>query len=410
MNLQSQLSQRVCPLCRDGEMNTFYNLDNVPVHSVRLLRSVREAEQIQRGSINLGYCPICGFISNSSFNPEFQDYSNSYESTQACSPTFGSFEYQLANQLVEHCHLYNKDIIEIGCGQGEFISLLCEIGQNRGTGFDPAFDPLNNSFKKSERVTIIPDFFTGNFPIEKPDFIICKMTLEHIRDVSGFIGSIRRMIGDRTDIDVFFQVPDVRRILKETAFWDIYYEHCSYFSPGSIARLFRLHGFEIGALWYAYGDQYIMLIAHLNKGLRISDLRENEYMIITPHEVDTFSRRVPEVIDEWRRTITDSVCQGERIVLWGSGSKGVAFLTTLGISHEIPYTVDINPRKQGTFMAGTGQKIVMPGFLQEYRPDKVILMNPVYHEEVRCILKDIGLFPQILIAEISNDNSKSTVF
>ena len=35
--------------------------------------------------------------------------------------------------------LRGKDIIEIGCGKGEFLLLLCEMGNNRGTGFDPGF-------------------------------------------------------------------------------------------------------------------------------------------------------------------------------------------------------------------------------------------------------------------------------
>ena len=36
-----------------------------------------------------------------------------------------------------------------------------------------------------------------------------------------------------------FELPDSRRVFDEVAFWDIYYEHCSYFTPGSLARLFR---------------------------------------------------------------------------------------------------------------------------------------------------------------------------
>ena len=29
---------------------------------------------------------------------------------------------------------------------------------------------------------------------------------------------------------MFFQVPDMSRVLRDLAFWDIYYEHCSYFT------------------------------------------------------------------------------------------------------------------------------------------------------------------------------------
>jgi hypothetical protein len=62
------------------------------------------------------------------------------------------------------------------------------------------------------------------------------MTLEHIAPTGDFVGAVRRAVGDDPQTVVFFQVPDVIRILKEQAFWDIYYEHCNYFSAGSLAR------------------------------------------------------------------------------------------------------------------------------------------------------------------------------
>ena len=37
----------------------------------------------------------------------------------------------------------------------------------------------------------------------------------------------------------------MRRVLEEGAFWDIYYEHCSYFTLGSHARLFRRAGLDV---------------------------------------------------------------------------------------------------------------------------------------------------------------------
>jgi hypothetical protein len=74
----------------------------------------------------------------------------------------------------------------------------------------------------------------------------------------------------------------------------------------------------------------------------------------------------------------------------------VAFLTTLGINEEIGYVVDINPFKHGTYMAGTGHEIVPPDFLQGYRPDVVIVMNPVYRDEIRQSCADMGLAPVIL--------------
>ena len=75
------------------------------------------------------------------------------------------------------------------------------------------------------------------------------------------MAQVRAAIGDRTDTVVLFELPDVLRVLRDAAFWDVYYEHCSYFSPGSLARLFRLTGFEVLRLEMDYDDQYILLEA-----------------------------------------------------------------------------------------------------------------------------------------------------
>ena len=250
-----------CPACGAENVQIFYSKKNIPVHSVRLIWSRDEAMQFQNGEMDLAHCPACGFIFNLSYHPELQDYSAEYESTQAYSPTFNTFAYRLAQNLIERYDLRGKKIIEIGSGQGEFLSLLCELGENQGTGFDPAYESSRLVVKNSDRVEIIPDYYSEKYSGYKADFVCCKMTLEHIRDVANFISQVRRSIGDQHDVTVFFQVPDVDRILDEISFWDIYYEHCSYFTKGSLGGLFRRQGFNVNALWRDYGDQYLMIDA-----------------------------------------------------------------------------------------------------------------------------------------------------
>jgi C-methyltransferase C-terminal domain len=58
--------------------------------------------------------------------------------------------------------------------------------------------------------------------------------------------------------------------------------------------------------------------------------------------------------------------------------------------------VDINPHKHGRFMPGTGQEIVAPEFLVGYGPTDVLVMNPIYTEEIRQNLARLGLAPMLL--------------
>ncbi len=76
----------------------------------------------------------------------------------------------------------------------------------------------------------------------------------------------------------------------------------------------------------------------------------------------------------------------------------MAFLTTLGNWYEVAYAVDINPLKHGTFMAGTGQEVVSPETLRDYKPDAVIVMNPVYCREIGEQLEGLGVKAELLTA------------
>ena len=88
----------------------------------------------------------------------------------------------------------------------------------------------------------------------------------------------------------------------------------------------------------------------------------------------------------WLSRLREWAAAGQRTVLWGSGSKAVAFLTTLDVHDEIEHVVDINPYRVGKFLPGSGQKIVEPAFLRDYRPDNVVIMNPIYRHEISCEL------------------------
>lgn len=392
--------ENTCPACgRDG-MIDIYKKENVPVHSVVLLKTRESAMHYPTGNIRLGFCPTCGFIANLAYDSHLQDYSTEYESTQAYSATFTEFSRRLAEQLIDRFDLHQKQIIEIGCGQGEFISQLCEVGDNYGIGIDPAYEADREACTSSKRVSFIKDFYSEKYSSLPTDVLICKMTLEHIPDVAQFVRMVRNSVASNPKTRVFFQIPDVTRILSEMAFWDIYYEHCSYFSLGSLGRLFRSSGFEIAGLWKDYDDQYLMIDAYpQEKSLSALYPGENDLDVLS-EQVRNFRSDVKNPIAFWQRLLHDHFQQGHRVVIWGSGSKGVAFLTTLGIREEIRYTVDINPLKHGTFMAGTGQEVISPEALIAYHPDLIIVMNPIYMNEIKRTLQRLMIRCEVVCATL----------
>ena len=113
-------------------------------------------------------------------------------------------------------------------------------------------------------------------------------------------------------------------------------------------------------------------------------------------DVDSFRVEMPKRLDQWRERLASNHKRGLRTAIWGSGSKAVSFLTTLGIGEEVGYVTDINPYRHNMYMPGTGHKIVPPAELQDYKPDVVIIMNPVYVDEINADLKKMGLSPELI--------------
>ena len=388
-------SQRDCPACGYRRISIFHEVEAAPVNSVLNLATREEALNFPTRPVRLGFCEQCGFIFNVAFDPAMVEYSSRCEETQGFSPAFRGWHESLAQRLIERYALRDKKIVEIGCGKGEFLDLLCELGPNRGIGFDPAYIPERNARPATHRIEFIRDYYSERYAGHRGDFVCCKMTLEHIGDVCDFVNMIRHSLDRASQTKVFFQVPNVMRILDELAFWDIYYEHCSYFSAGSLSRLFRRAGFEILGVGREYADQYLTLEAAPLVCSHPCPTLENDLDLIRA-SVSRFAALVPTRIAEWRERLQRYRDAGRRVVIWGSGSKGVTFLVTLDVPGAVGFVVDINPNKQGNYMARTGLEIVGPDFLRDYRPEVVIVMNPVYREEILADLAKMELQPEVI--------------
>jgi hypothetical protein len=381
-----------CPACGSSSIETFFEHGAVPIHSCRLVATREAALAFPRAPLRLGLCRSCGFIANGAYDSGLQDYSVSYEETQGFSPRFRQFADDLAHYWVAKHDLEGKTVLEIGCGKVEFLAEMCVAGAARGIGIDPSIVDERVPAAVAPKIELVRDLFDERYADLEADAIVCRHTLEHIGPVEEFMRLVRRS-AERTGAVLLFELPDVLRVLRETAFWDVYYEHCSYFTPGSLARLFRSTGFEVLDLELAFDEQYILLEAIPGEGAGARHPLEE-----SPEDVaalvEGYVKSFSETVGRWRAAVADAA----RPVIWGGGSKGVAFLTTLGVGDDIGYVVDINPFKQGRFMAGTGHEVIAPEQLGSYRPDLVIAMNPAYLDEIRGTLNSLGLDCELVAA------------
>lgn len=386
--MPTDMTQLPCPACASTEVTSFFETSDVPVHTTLLMPSRQHALDYPKGQLELAYCKNCGFISNLLFEKGIHEYSPRCEESQGYSATFANWMEDLAKRLVKTYDIHQQTVVEIGSGKGEFLSAVCRQGNNTGIGYDPAYVPGRLDGHESARIDFRKQLWSVDCTLHGADLVVCRHTLEHIPDVADFLRDVHACIADKPDTLLFFEVPDVMRVLHEGAFWDIYYEHCSYFSRDSLVCLFQNVGFEVLESWLDYDDQYVLLAAK-----PASDKLQDASVDPVPEivtGVGTFREHYRTVFEQWSSFLEKCAIRQQSVMLWGGGSKAAAFLNQVDINSEIDRVIDINPNKHHAFIPGTGQEVVGPGVLLQNAPDFIIVMNPVYLDEIQVQLDSLA--------------------
>lgn len=367
-----------CQLC-GGKPIPFWAVEGVPTSSLVLHPSRGEAEAQPLGDLTLEVCPACGFIQNAAFDQAAVDYLAPYEESQAHSPLFQQFANETINTLLGRYDLRGKTALEVGCGKAEWLAMLCRLGDMAGIGIDPAYVQGRVPEEDEDRFEVVTDFF-GPETALSGHLVACRHTLEHVPNAGEFTRWLSEAAAQTSDSVVFIEVPDTDRILAEGAFWDVYYEHCAYYTTTSLHNLTAAIGLTIRDLRKAYADQYLLLEA--TPGGEIRPFVNPE---ATVEAALGFGSRADDAIDNWREQLDGA----ERIVLWAATSKTVGFISAT--KADPVAVVDINPAKHGAFLPGSGLPILSPTDLPSIDPDLVVAMNPIYLDEIGADLERIGI-------------------
>lgn len=388
-----------CPVCGHDSPVDLFEIPSVPVYCNVLWPQRHEALAATRGKMTLRYCPVCAHVFNASYDASLTDYTPVYDSSLHFSPRFNHYAEALASRLVEQYGLRGKSLVEIGCGKGDFLMQLCERGGNRGWGFDRSFDDARIDPARRERICFVRDFYTAEHAGRvRPDFVCCRHVLEHIADPRAFLDELRLGFADRADAVLYFEVPSALFTLKDLGIWDLIYEHCAYFTLNSLAWAVTRSGFDLLAIGEAFGGQFLYAEMRPGTGRMLATVPDAHQAASVSRYTTDFAGQYRAKVNAWQERLRDLHRSGRTAVVWGGGSKGVTFLNVLGADSGIDYVVDLNPHKQGKYVAGTGQCVVPPEFLREIRPTDVIAMNPIYENEISGSVRALGLDARICSA------------
>ncbi len=382
-----------CRVCGSAAGRDFFTLERMPVQDGQLYSTRSLALEAPAGDIRLGFCPDCGHIDNRSFEPEKLRYDRHYEASLHHSPLYAEFLSDLAGRLTVAYRLQGKTVLEIACGNGDFLRLLSRRAGARGIGFDPSLR-VAGADTDGGRLEFVADYYTERYSDRPADFVCCRHLLQSLPDPRALLRTLRSALGDRR-VPVYFEVPNALRMFHDEVLWYVTYEYCSFFTPASLARLFESEGFEVLGLSECFGGDYLGIEARPATDGGPGRDRHAEVAAIA-EDVGRFERAAEEMLSQWGSRVEEFRRSGRRIAAWGAGGRAITFLSQLRVGEEIPYVADINPNRQGRYLPGTGQRVVAPEFLREYRPDVVIITNPTFDAEIRAQARALGLTSDFL--------------
>jgi hypothetical protein len=374
-----------CPACGVAGAEVFLTRGGVPVHQNFLFATEDAAKNTIRGDLRMAVCHACGFVFNAAFDPARITYGEEYDNTQICSPFFDTYVDELVRHIVAERGVRGQTIVEVGCGKGYFLQRVVEAdSHNRGFGFDTTY--AGPSTAVDGRVTFRRSYYDEHSRDVVPDVVICRHVIEHVPQPADILRSIRMTLDAAPHAMVFFETPCVEWILRNRVIWDFFYEHCSLFSAASLASLFERCGYAVDGVRHVFNDQYLWLEARPGA---VRETGSGAAAIVAGCREFSIVER--DLLDGWRSRLRALAGDG-RVALWGAGAKGVTFANLIDPDRKtIDCIVDLNPQKQGHFVAGTGHSIVSHVELAERGVRHVALMNPNYESENRALAAAAGL-------------------
>jgi hypothetical protein len=385
-----------CLVCQSADLDVFFDAGVQPVFANVLYDTREEAMAAPKGRIRLGGCPVCGFVHNVDFDPGLVAYAPGYENSLHGSPTFNAFAEKLASGLVERHGLSGARAVEIGGGRAEFMGLLMDAGLSEGLVMDPSSpdDSLVNSANLSieRRLFEAKDAGAGEHPTR---LLLTRHVLEHVEAPKDFVG-LMTSAAREAGAGVYVEVPNGLWTLRDLGVWDVIYEHCSYFTPGALRALMAQAGAETQP-HEAYGGQFLGAEA---TGIGPEIAFDPALYSAAPDEADLrarFGETFASIETRWRKHLEAATAEGRRLAIWGAGSKGTTFLNNLQPGNVILYAVDVNARKVGRYIPGTGHEIISPDALRDADLDEIVVMNPIYQSEIATMAKAAGSSAEVTV-------------
>jgi len=245
-------------------------------------------------------------------------------------------------------------VIDIGCGQGEFVEQLRARGI-QGVGYDPVLRKSNEYLH------------SRYWSIEDPpaDLYVMRCVLPHIQQPWSFLAGISQSAPGAL---VLVEFQRLEWIIENKIWYQVSHDHVNLFSIKDLASRYTVC--EFGT--FSNGEWGYVLLDPSN--FHFSGSIELELI-----------PRVKELFEVRAQTLDQIAELNRPIAIWGAAGKGIVLAHALRLASSVPIVaIDADLHRWNKYLECSGVKVFPPEYLSVGTPGDLLILvsNPNHLEQV----------------------------
>ena len=373
-----------CRFCSAPLQEVFLDLGHAPPSNAFLTADKLDSPETWL-PLKLYTCGKCWLVQVAEMAPHAELFAPDYVYYSSFSTTWLAHAERYVEQAVQRLKL-NRDslVMEVASNDGYLLQYVAARGIPC-VGIEPTAGTAKVAREKG--IETLCEFFGRGFAESfvqsrrSADLIVANNVLAHVPDINDFVDGLKVALAPGGSITAEF--PHLMRLVAERQFDTVYHEHFSYFSLGTLSRIFEVHGLRIwdvqelsthgGSLriWAGHktgAQDMTPAVAALLAAERKAGMQEARYY-------RGFQQAADEVKDGCLRFLLEQHRAGRKVAAYGAAAKGNTLLNYAGVKPDLlPYVVDASPHKRGHYLPGSHIPVVGEDRLRQDRPEFVLIL------------------------------------
>jgi len=373
MKAQKEVSEvsRTCRACREDAVEQTIDFGSWPIvhHLKREITDPRECYEFA-----VGVCNNCGLLQL--LNPISAEIL--YKEYFTLSAWKNNPHIDRLKWLVGECSGVERSsrVLEIGCNDGSFLTILKEQGYDSLFGIEPSEDAY--LVAKRDDFDVEHSFFGLDKAQEiretrgAMDLVVCRQVLEHVADLPDFVEGLNHVLAPGAPL--LLEVPDASTNISDLdyGFWE---EHVNYFTEDTLKGLLSSFGFQVSFSEKVVfsGSTIIVLAFKSEQG------RQNKFdtdRAATNVEIDGAKRMGelwPTFRHQYRAYIEETRAENKGVAIYGCGARSSTLANFLGLDDLVSCYIDDQSEKQKFFVPGNNLEILPRKAMGDLGIRKVLL-------------------------------------